>query len=71
MVEVLINIVLFSKILNCKNIKESLFELKSILENICYKKCLNKNLFKVEIILNIFKVEDVYLEVLVLVDYLI
>nr|QXI88221.1 ribosomal protein S3 [Ulva intestinalis] len=71
LVEVSINTALPSKILNRKNTKESLTELKGILENICYKKRLNKNLPKVEIILNVFKVEDVYSEASVLADYLI
>nr|YP_009256604.1 30S ribosomal protein S3 [Ulva linza]ANH54363.1 30S ribosomal protein S3 [Ulva linza] len=71
LVEVSINTALPSKILNRKNTKESLAELKSILENICYSERLNKNLPKVEIILNVFKVEDIYSEASVLADYLI
>lgn len=71
LVEVSINTALPSKILNRKNTKESLAELKSILENICYLERLNKNLPKVEIILNVFKVEDIYSEASVLADYLI
>nr|YP_010835594.1 ribosomal protein S3 [Ulva meridionalis]WFS80062.1 ribosomal protein S3 [Ulva meridionalis] len=82
LVEVSINTALPSKILNRKNTKESLTELKGILENICYKQRLNNNFFnslidkkfhtpKVEIILNVFKVEDIYSEASVLADYLI
>nr|WVH38981.1 30S ribosomal protein S3 [Ulva taeniata] len=69
LVEVSINTALPSKILNRKNRNESLTELKSKLENICYKERLNKP--KVEIILNVFKVEDIYSEASVLADYLI
>jgi small subunit ribosomal protein S3 len=71
LIEITINTALPSKILDRKNKKESLTELKSLLEKLCQKQRNNKNLPKAEIVLNIFKVDDVYSEASVLADYLI
>lgn len=71
LIEISIHTALPSKILNSKNTKQSLTELKDTLEKICYKQRINKNLPKTEIILNVLKVEDVYSEASVLADYLI
>ena len=71
LIEITINTALPSKILDRKNKKKSLSELKSILEKLCQKQRNNKNFPKAEIILNICKIDDIYLEASVLADYLI
>lgn len=71
LVEVTINTALPSKILNRKDKKQNLLELKNKLEKLCQKERINNNLPKVEISLNIFKIDDIYLEASVLADYLI
>mgnify|MGYP001787467460 CR=1 FL=1 len=71
LIEVTINTALPSKILNRKDKKQNLTELKILLEKLCQKQRNNNNLPKVEILLNIFKIDDVYLEASVLADYLI
>jgi small subunit ribosomal protein S3 len=71
LIEVSIHTALPSKILGKKNSKQSLIDLKNKLEKLCQKQRTNKNFPKVEIILNIFKVNDVYSEASVLADYLI
>jgi small subunit ribosomal protein S3 len=71
LIEVTINTALPSKILNRKDKKQNLTELKNLLEKLCQKQRNNNNLPKVEILLNIFKIDDVYLEASVLADYLI
>ena len=71
LIEVTINTALPSKILNRKDKKQNLTELKNLLENFCNKKRNHNNLPKVEILLNIFKIDEVYLEASVLADYLI
>ena len=70
LVEVTINTALPSKILNRKDKKQNLLELKNKLEKLCQKERINNNLPKVEISLNIFKIDDIYLEASVLADYL-
>lgn len=71
LIEVTINTALPSKILNRKDKKQNLTELKNLLEQCCQKQRNNNNLPKVEILLNVFKIDDVYLEASVLADYLI
>jgi small subunit ribosomal protein S3 len=71
LIEVTINTALPSKILNRKDKKQNLTELKILLEKLCQKQRNINNLPKVEILLNIFKIDDVYLEASVLADYLI
>lgn len=71
LIEVTINTALPSKILNRKDKKQNLTELKNLLEQFCQKQRKNNNLPKVEILLNVFKIDDVYLEASVLADYLI
>ena len=71
LIEVTINTALPSKILNRKDKKQNLTELKILLEKLCQKQRTNNNLPKVEILLNVFKIDDVYLEASVLADYLI
>ena len=71
LIEVTINTALPSKILNRKDKKQNLTELKNTLEQVCQKQRNNNNLPKVEILLNIFKINDIYLEASVLADYLI
>ena len=71
LIEVTINTALPSKILNRKDKKQNLIELKHKLEKLCQKERNNNNLPKVEISLNIFKIDDIYLEASVLADYLI
>ncbi len=73
LIEVTINTALPSKILNRKDKKQNLTELKLLLEKLCQKKRnnSNNNLPKVEILLNVFKIDDAYLEASVLADYLI
>lgn len=71
LVEVTINTALPSKILDRKDKKKNLEELKILLEKFCQKQRTSNNLPKVEIILNVFKIDDVYLEASVLADYLI
>lgn len=71
LIEVTINTALPSKILNRKDKKQNLTELKILLEKLCQKQRNNNNLPKVEILLNVFKIDDVYLEASVLADYLI
>jgi len=71
LIEVTINTALPSKILNHKDKKQNLIELKSLLETFYNKQRNNNNLPKVEILLNICKIDDIYLEASVLADYLI
>lgn len=71
LIEVTINTALPSKILNRKDKKQNLTELKLLLEKYCQKKRESNNLPKIEILLNVFKIDDVYLEASVLADYLI
>lgn len=71
LIEITINTALPNKILDNKNKKKSLMELKFLLEKCFQKKRNKKNLPKIEIILNVFKVNDIYLEASVLADYLI
>ena len=71
LIEITINTALPSKILDRKSKKQSLAELKTLLEKLCQKQRNNNNLPKVEIVLNVFKVDDVYSEASVLADYLI
>ena len=71
LIEVTINTALPSKILNSKDKKQNLTELKMLLEKLCQKQRNNNNLPKIEILLNVFKIDDVYLEASVLADYLI
>lgn len=71
LIKVSIYTALPSKILDKKNTKKSLTELKNLLEKICQKKRINKKLPKIEINLDIVKVDDVYSEASVLADYLI
>jgi len=71
LIEVTINTALPSKILNHKDKKQDLTELKNLLENFCQKQRNNNNLPKLKIILKISKIDDVYLEASILADYLI
>ena len=79
LIDVSIHTALPSKILDRKNTKQSLTELKNLLEKICQKQRINfyfskgesKKLPKIEINLNIVKIDDVYSEASVLADYLI
>ena len=69
LIEINIHTALPSKLLDCKNKEKGLKELKILLEKFCQKK--RNNLPKVEILLNIVKVDDIYLKASVLADYLI
>lgn len=71
LIEVTINTALPSKILNRKDQKKNLKELKVLLENIFNKQRSINKLPKIEFLLNIFKINDIYLEASVLSDYLI
>lgn len=71
LIEVTINTALPSKILNRKDQKKNLKELKVLLENKFNKERNINKLPKIEFLLNIFKINDIYLEASVLSDYLI
>lgn len=70
-IEISIHTALPGKIVDLTKTQNNLTELKNQLESICKKNRTQKNLPKVEIILNIFKVENAYSEASILADYLI
>lgn len=70
-VEISIHSALPSKILDSTKAENSLNELKIEIEKLCQKERLKQNLPTIQVILTIFKIDNLYSEASVIADYLI
>ena len=70
-VEISIHSAVPGKILDRSNAQNTIAELKTELEKLCQKNRIKQQLPKIQIVLNIFKVENPYSEASVIADYLI